>query len=379
MLNRKSLFLISLSIFLLNPLNSFSSRKKAKDTDEAALKRQQELLQKREKAEEDIANRKAKLEREEAEKLEAQRLEAERLEKEKEEAARLEKEKQEALEKERLEKERLEAERIQNEKAAAEKLEAERLEAERLENEKKLAEIAANRYQKEYLTDYIIQDELSVSEENNSTLYSTIPNPDERDAGGRTLLMRAAKSGNEWQIQRLIDSGADINLTDNDGWTALMYAVRYSEGIECVELLIDANADIKITNKFGNSALTLAACYNNNPRILSTLLKSYKATDKDVLRSLVLMLMEQNITLDGLISKLDLFIDIAAPLNSFYEGKTPLMYAAQYCNTTEVIKILLDNQASVTLRSTEGKTAFDYALNNNNLVHDETFWALNKR
>ena len=41
--------------------------------------------------------------------------------------------------------------------------------------------------------------------------------------------------------------------------------------------------------------------------------------------------------------------------------------------------MLLDNQASPTLRSTEGKTAFDYAMKNNNLAHDETYWALNKR
>ena len=47
--------------------------------------------------------------------------------------------------------------------------------------------------------------------------------------------------------------------------------------------------------------------------------------------------------------------------------------------STKIIQILLDNQANPTLRSTEGKTAFDYAMKNNNLAHDETYWALNKR
>ena len=89
MLNRKSIILIILSIFLLNPLTAFSSRKKVKDNDEAALKRQQELMEKREKAEADIANRRAQLEREEAERIEAERLEAERLAAEKLEAERL--------------------------------------------------------------------------------------------------------------------------------------------------------------------------------------------------------------------------------------------------------------------------------------------------
>ena len=72
-------------------------------------------------------------------------------------------------------------------------------------------------------------------------------------------------------------------------------------------------------------------------------------------------------------------MDKAVPLNVLYEGKTPLMYAAQYGNSTKVIQMLLDNQAAVTLKSTEGKTAFDYANNNKNLTHDESFWALNKR
>lgn len=377
MFNRKSFFLILISIILLNPLSSFSSRKKVKDNDDAALKRQQELLQKREKAEADIANRRAQLEREEAERIESERLEAERLAAQKQEEERLEREKKE--EEERLAKEKLEAERIEAERLAAEKLEAERLEAEKQENERKLAEIEANKHKKEYLSDYVTSDLFTIADETNSINQDKFLNPDERDAAGKTLLMRAAKSGNEWQVQRLIDSGADINLTDSDGWTALMYAVRYNESIECVELLINAGADIKIINNFGYSAVTLASCYNSNPKILSLLLKNYKATDKEVLKSLVLMLMEQNISHDALLSKIDLFIDIAAPLNSFYEGKTPLMYAAQYCDSTDLIKILLDNQASVTLRSTEGKTAFDYALKNNNLVHDETFWALNKR
>ena len=72
-------------------------------------------------------------------------------------------------------------------------------------------------------------------------------------------------------------------------------------------------------------------------------------------------------------------MDKTVPLNVLYEGKTPLIYAAQYGNSTKVIQILLDNQVSVTLRSTEGKTAFDYAINNSNLSHDETYWALNNR
>ena len=74
---------------------------------------------------------------------------------------------------------------------------------------------------------------------------------------------------------------------------------------------------------------------------------------------------------------LQIFMDESVPLNVLYEGKTPLMYAAAYGSSTKVIKKLLEYDASVTIRSTEGKTAFDYASKNSNLRHDEVYWSLN--
>ena len=375
----------------------FSSRKKVEDDDEEALKRQKELMDKRAKAEADIAARKEEMERAEQERLERERLEAERIEAERIEAERIAKEK--AAEEERLkqeeEKRKLEEEarRIEEERLEAERLEKEKLEAEALEQKREQEllqqqmeielekqKTAAEKNRKEYLSDYMVYDIETIddiSEENSSDSY--IENPDERDAAGRTLLMRAAKSGNEWELKLLLKSGADVNLADNDGWTALMYAVRYSDALVCVEELLEAGADITVKNKYGSSALVLASCYNGNPQILSKLLSEYKSSDKEVLRSLVFLLSEQNISERQQLTKLQLFMDKAVPLNVLYEGKTPLMYAAQYGNSTKIIQELLDNQASVTLRSTEGKTAFDYAIKNNNLAHDETYWALNKR
>ncbi len=356
----------------------FSSRKKVKDDDEKALKRQKELLEKREEAEAEIAARKAKAEQEEKDRLEAERLEAERIE-----AERIASEEAAVEEKKRLEEERLEAERLEKEKleaaALAQKKEEELLQHQleiELEKQKKLAE--NNR--KEYLSDFMVYDietiDESVSDEDE---IARIENPDEKDASGRSLLMRAAMNGNEWEINLLIKSGADVNLTDKDGWTALMYAVRYSEALECVESLLDAGADVTIKNNYGSSALLLASCYNGNPKILTKLLDKYKSSDLEVLKALVLLLSEQNISERQQLIKLQLFMDKAMPINVLYEGKTPLIYAAQYGNSTKVIQKLLDNQASVTLRSTEGKTAFDYAIKNKNLAHDETYWALNQR
>ena len=398
-----------------NQNNIYEVKRSKDNTDEnekKLSKRQKELMKKREKALAEIEARKAEAERLEQEALEEQaRLEKEAQEaKEKAEREELEakekaeKEALEAKEREELEAKKLEEQKLLEEKEAEEKrrkeeelaaaeaqkaaelaaAEAQKKEQEMLqaqiEKELEKQKTTSDKNKKEYLSDYMVYDIETINDSDDSEiLYSIIPNPDERDASGKTLLMRAAKDGNEWELKQLLDSHANVNLKDSDGWTALMYAVRYSGSLECVEKLLEAGADVSEKNTYGFSALVLAASYNGNPQILSKLLENYKASDKEVLRALVFLLTEQNISERQQLSKLQIFMDKAVPLNILFDGKTPLMYAAQYGNSTKVIQILLDNQSSVTMRSTEGKTAFDYAIKNNNLAHNETYWALNKK
>ena len=78
-------------------------------------------------------------------------------------------------------------------------------------------------------------------------------------------------------------------------------------------------------------------------------------------------------------AKVDTFIEKSISLNSFYNGKTPLMYAAQHCSSTVVIKKLLEYGAGTSIRSADGKTAFDYAKENPSLPHDDIYWMLNKK
>ena len=250
--------------------------------------------------------------------------------------------------------------------------------------EEQLAKIRANakgnvnRYSKEYLSDYVRYDKegpVNFSD----YVYEPIDNPDLADSFGATLLMKAARSGNDWQVKALLEAGAKVNLKDNDGWTALMYAVRYQEGLECVQLLLDAGADVKVKNNYGSSALILASCYNNNPDILKKILSHYSPSEKETLRSFIMLLSESHTSEFVQMSKIQLFLDMAVPVNAFYEGKTPLMYAAQFGNSTNILRILIENNAVVGIRSTEGKTAFEYAKDNKNLKHDTVYWALNKK
>ena len=78
-------------------------------------------------------------------------------------------------------------------------------------------------------------------------------------------------------------------------------------------------------------------------------------------------------------AKIDVFIERGIPLNRFYEGKTPLMYAAEFCQSTKIIKQLLENGAIPSIRNAQGKTAFSFAETNAYLAHDEIYWSLNSR
>ena len=55
----------------------------------------------------------------------------------------------------------------------------------------------------------------------------------------------------------LIAAKENVNEQDNDGWTALMYAVR-DNNPEFIDTLLKSGADTKLKNKAGQTAETIA-------------------------------------------------------------------------------------------------------------------------
>jgi ankyrin repeat protein len=133
------------------------------------------------------------------------------------------------------------------------------------------------------------------------------------------------REGTPNKIQEAIGAGADIEARDRLGLTALMYAAMINQNPEVITALLKAGADIKARGKDGKTALLNAGA-------------NLKARDSD--------------------------------------GETALMYAATGNHNPEVIMAMLKAGANAKAKDNEGKTAFDYAQDNEKLKGTDAYWKL---
>lgn len=229
-------------------------------------------------------------------------------------------------------------------------------------------------YSKTYLFDFACDNEqdTEVPQALSDDIHTFIENSDAKDLNGRTKLMLAGKKGNLELAENLIYSKADVNAKDNDGWTPLMFAARFSASPKMIKLLIKNGADIKQKNNYGVTSLRLAAGFSDTPAIVAELLDAYEPTDSEVLSAFVYA-----VSSSASIQILEAFYKKGIPLNASYEGKTALMYAAESNKDTKTLEWLLSKGAKKTYRTRNGMTAFDFAKQNKKLPHDEIYWTLN--
>ena len=83
------------------------------------------------------------------------------------------------------------------------------------------------------------------------------------DYGWTPLLRAASNNENPAVIQALIDAGADVNVKDSNGITPLHMAARNNENGAVTQALLDGGAEINAENKWGTTPLGLAKAKEN--------------------------------------------------------------------------------------------------------------------
>lgn len=82
------------------------------------------------------------------------------------------------------------------------------------------------------------------------------------DEFGRNNLHHAANNGDYHLIRKLLSEGVDVNVQDNNGWTALHFAAQNNH-FETIDLLLEYKADPNLHDAQGNGPLWIAAMHAN--------------------------------------------------------------------------------------------------------------------
>ncbi len=215
--------------------------------------------------------------------------------------------------------------------------------------------------------------------------------PNVRDADGETALMLAIRAGSTELVRLLLDNGADLNTRDNHrGNTALILAVR-AGSTEVMRLLLEKGVDPNIRNNREETALMGAVEERSTEvtRLLldngadpnlrnntgeTALILAVRAGSTEVTRLLLDNGADPNIRdADGntalivVVRKknteiMQLLLDNGADPNVHNNGgKTALMVAVQ-AKSTKKIQLLLDKGADPNIRDADGETALMGAI-----------------
>jgi len=153
-------------------------------------------------------------------------------------------------------------------------------------------------------------------------------------------LRQAAKDGDLERLKKLIAEGADVNATDEKGWTPLHLA-SYRGHADVVKLLIDHDASVNVQNEEGRTPLHYAGRRDHRGIAELLLAKGANVNAKDINGDTPL-----HITVEAGYKRVaELLIDEGADINAKSKsGWTPLHRAV---GNHDLVKLLISKGADV--------------------------------
>ena len=180
----------------------------------------------------------------------------------------------------------------------------------------------------------------------------------------RTPLIVALINGHNDAFTFLIDKGADVNLQDHVGYTALHHAVQ-SKNFDAASCLVHNGADINLFTSINKQTPLMLACQSHNMDAINFLLnKGAEVNLQDKDGKSALHFASSNIWY-WLIQNL---ADVNMCDN---HNCTPLMQASRKSDVKKVA-MLIENGAKVDLQDGNGNTALHHAVLNSYDSHEYT-------
>ncbi|MBU1090314.1 MAG: ankyrin repeat domain-containing protein, partial [Candidatus Omnitrophica bacterium] len=180
-----------------------------------------------------------------------------------------------------------------------------------------------------------------------------------------TPLIYTVRHGRQLLARDLVKNGANLNMQDSKGDTALHVAVA-NEDADMVRMLVEHGANRYIRNRNGNIPANLAMNKRNESnQKITDLLKSglqnrqYNSEFPEVREG---KFKEQFHISQGLLDEVVALIDHGSNVDSSigYGFVTPLIYAVE-CRRADVVEKLIKNGANLNMQDANGDTALHHA------------------
>jgi ankyrin repeat protein len=166
----------------------------------------------------------------------------------------------------------------------------------------------------------------------------------------------AARNDDSAKVIQFLQRGVDINTADEHGTTLLMYAARNGNE-SLLDHLLNNDAKPLIKNKYGDDALMFAALQGHAGCVAKLLAAGVKPdTEIPAWTPLIYAAFSGHGTIAKYLLDKGARVDARTP-----NGLTALMVAARN-NRLDIVRLLLDHKADPKLKNSAEDTALDIAL-----------------
>lgn len=194
-------------------------------------------------------------------------------------------------------------------------------------------------------------------------------NPNAKNEKGETALTYAVENADNDKVFKYVLDGADVNMRDSLGNSPIFLAVKKDKK-DFLDLLLEKKADVNVPGKTGevdNQTALSVAVANDDGETVKKLLD--RGADPNIADSKGLLPLPGAVIGPKANAEIvKMLLDKGANVNGQEKenGATALIYIASNREVsaqtrTEIVKLLLDKGADKSIKTTEGKTALDWA------------------